>query len=208
MPSLWGAVALVWWGCQGSSTAVAGTKAAEAAPKGQASAVFAGGCFWCMEPPFDKIDGVLSTTSGYTGGQKTAPTYQDVSQHRTHHLEAVRVVYDPKKVNYADLLDVFWHNIDPTQADGQFCDRGEPYHTAVFVANKAERAAAEKTKSKAAKTLGKAVVTEVREAAVFWEAEDYHQDFYKKNPAHYTRYRLGCGRDARLKELWGESASH
>ncbi len=184
------------------------TQAAGPLAEGQAEAVFAGGCFWCMEKPFDKLDGVLSTTSGYTGGEREGPTYREVGYHETQHLEALRVVYDPKKVSYDRLLEVFWHNIDPTQADGQFCDRGHQYTTAVFVANNGERKAAEKSKKAAAKTLGQPIVTDIREAATFWVAEEYHQDFYVKDPSHYSRYRLGCGRDARLKELWGDAAGH
>jgi len=192
----------------GMSGARAGTDAAPPLEPGQAEAVFAGGCFWCMEKPFDKLDGVLSTTSGYTGGKEEHPTYEDVGYHRTSHYEALRVVYDPEKVSYARLLEVFWHNVDPTDPRGQFCDKGDQYRTAVFTSDAGEKKQAEASKKEVAKELGQVVVTEILPSQVFWVAEDYHQDFYTKNPAHYTRYRTGCGRDARLKELWGDKAGH
>jgi peptide-methionine (S)-S-oxide reductase len=195
-------------GCGTPDSASAGTIAAPPLAAGQAEAVFAGGCFWCMEKPFDVVDGVISTTSGYTGGAELAPTYEEVSYHRTSHYEAIRVVYDPAKVTYDALLQVFWHNVDPTRDDGQFCDRGEQYRTAIFTSDPAEVAAAEASRTAAAAQLGQTVLTPVLPAATFWEAEDYHQDFYKKNPTHYARYRLGCGRDRRLAELWGASAGH
>ena len=188
--------------------AAARTDAAAPLDAGQAEAVFAGGCFWCMEKPFDTIDGVISTTSGYTGGEIDGPTYKEVSYHKTQHIEALRVVYDPTQVSYDRLLEVFWHNVDPTQADGQFCDRGHQYTTAVFVGDKDDRKKAEKSKKSTQKELGQTVVTDIRDAATFWVAEAYHQDFYKKDPAHYSRYRKGCGRDARLAELWGDQAGH
>ncbi len=185
-----------------------GTREAGAAPAGRAVAVFAGGCFWCMEGPFEALDGVDEVLSGYTGGPERAPTYRQVSAHRTGHVEAVRVVYDPTRVSYRALLEVFFHNIDPTQDDGQFCDRGEQYRSAVFVANAEERAAAERAVARAGETLGRSIVTTVRPAGPFWIAEDYHQDFYRTHPAHYRRYREGCGRDRRLRALWGEAAAH
>ncbi|MBX2796186.1 MAG: peptide-methionine (S)-S-oxide reductase MsrA [Myxococcales bacterium] len=192
-----------------SSLATAkGTVQAPALEDGQKEAVFAGGCFWCMEKPFDKIDGVLSTTSGYTGGPEEAPTYEQVSGHRTGHYEAIRIVYDPAKVDYARLLEVFWHNVDPTQANGQFCDRGEQYRTGIFTSDAEEKALAQTSKETAASELGTSIVTEILPAAPFWVAEEYHQDFYKKQPSHYQRYRLGCGRDARLQQLWGDKAGH
>ena len=186
----------------------AGQPAAGPVPEGKAEAVFAGGCFWCMEKPFEKLEGVASVESGYTGGEIEGPTYSQVSGHRTKHLEAVRVVYDPKLITYARLLEVFWHNVDPTQPDGQFCDRGHQYTTAIFVGNEAERSAAEASKVAVAKELNSPIFTPVRDAAVFWLAEDYHQDFYKKSPDRYYSYRKGCGRDRRLQELWGDSAGH
>jgi len=169
----------------------------------RARATFAGGCFWCMEPPFDKLPGVLSTTSGYTGGSTTAPTYEQVSAGRTGHAEAVEIVYDPGKVTYAQLLEVFWRNIDPLTANAQFCDVGSQYRAAIFVHDETQRRLAEESKRAVARTLGKDVVTEIVTASKFWPAEDYHQDFYKKNPIRYNLYRAGCGRDQRLEAVWG-----
>ncbi len=188
------------------ATARAGTEAAPPLEKGQAEAIFAGGCFWCLEKDMDHVPGVIATTSGYTGGKEAHPTYEEVGAHRTSHFEAVRVIYDPKKVSYAALLDHFWHSIDPTQSDGQFCDRGEQYRTAVFTDDPDERKLFEKTKKEVEKALGAPVDTRVLPKGAFWVAEDYHQDFYRKNPARYTSYRTGCGRDARLRELWGDRA--
>jgi peptide-methionine (S)-S-oxide reductase len=196
--------------CAGSDPATAspGTAAATPLEAGQAEAIFAGGCFWCMEKPFDKLPGVVSTTSGYTGGSELHPTYQAVSSHRTSHYEALRVVYSPDLVSYDRLLEVFWHNVDPTQADGQFCDRGEQYRTGIFTSDPAEIASAEASKVTAATQLAKPIVTEILPAATFWVAEDYHQDFYVKSPARYSSYRTGCRRDARLQQLWGDQAGH
>lgn len=179
-------------------------------PPGKALATFAGGCFWCMEPPYDKLDGVISTTSGYMGGTKKSPTYGEVSSGATGHAEVVQVVYDPSKVTYEKLLDVFWHNVDPTVKDRQFCDIGSQYRTAIFVHTEEQRKAAEKSKDELAKTkpFKDAIVTPIVAAAEFWPAEEYHQDYYIKNPVRYTYYRTGCGRDARLKALWGAAAPH
>ena len=185
-----------------------GTQAAPSAGEGQAEAVFAGGCFWCMEKPFDQVDGVLSTLSGYTGGPELHPAYKDVANHKTGHYEAIRVLYDPSVVSYETLLKTFWRNVDPTQANGQFCDRGDHYRSAIFVANKDERATAERSKVSSAETLQREIVTEILDRDTFWIAEDYHQDFYRTNPAHYNRYRTGCRRDARLDQLWGDAAGH
>ena len=174
-------------------------------PSGTARAIFAGGCFWCMEPPFDKLDGVLSTISGYTGGEEKDPTYKQVSSGRTGHTEAVEVTYDPAKISYTKLLEVFWRNIDPTVQDRQFCDWGAQYRTGIFYLGDEQRELAESTKQKILDSERfETVYTEVTEASAFYPAEEYHQDFYKKNPAHYKRYRTGCGRDRRLAELWGE----
>lgn len=181
-----------------------GTELAKPIEAGQAEAIFAGGCFWCIEKDFEKLDGVIEAESGYTGGKEKAPTYEQVGGHRTSHLEGIRVVYDPKKLTYEQLVHYFFRHIDPTQADGQFCDRGEQYTTAVFVADAEQRMIAEAAKAKAASQLGAPVVTTIRDAAPFWLAEEYHQDFYEKNPAHYQRYRTGCGRDARVHALWGD----
>jgi len=171
----------------------------------EAKAIFAGGCFWCMEPPFDAIDGVLSTTAGYTGGTKADPTYEEVSAGGTGHAEAVEVVYDPAKVTYEKLLEVFWHNIDPTVKDRQFCDVGDQYRPAIFYLDDEQKRLAEASKDKLDRSLKlkAAVVTEIVPAGRFWPAEDYHQDYYRKNPLRYRFYRAGCGRDHRLEELWG-----
>jgi len=182
--------------------------AAEPVAKAQATAtaVFAGGCFWCMEPPFDKLPGVVATTSGYTGGQKMSPTYEQVSAGDTGHVEAMQVTYDPKLVSYEKLLEVFWRNVDPLDKGGQFCDRGSTYTTAIFYANEEQKKLAEQSKAAIEKKLGKAIVTAIRPAATFYAAEDYHQDYYKKNPLRYKYYRHSCGRDQRLEELWGKKS--
>jgi peptide-methionine (S)-S-oxide reductase len=170
-------------------------------------AIFAGGCFWCMEHPFDVLPGVVSTTSGYIGGQKKNPTYEEVSSGRTGHTEAVQVVYDPKKVTYEKLLDVFWHNIDPTVKDQQFCDHGSQYRSGIFYTDDEQKRLAEASKAALDrnKPFSAAIVTEITRASEFYPAEDYHQDFYLKNPLRYKYYRSGCGRDARLKQLWGKA---
>jgi peptide-methionine (S)-S-oxide reductase len=172
----------------------------------RAVATFAGGCFWCMEPPYDKLAGVISTTSGYMGGKTQNPTYEQVVSGRTGHAEVVQVEYDPEKVSYATLLEVFWRNVDPTQRDGQFCDHGSQYRTAIFYHNEEQRKAALASKAQVEKTkpFKGAIVTEITAAPEFYRAEEYHQDFYKKNPARYKFYRAGCGRDARLQALWGK----
>jgi len=171
-------------------------------------ATFAGGCFWCMEPPFDKLTGVISTTVGYTGGHKENPTYEEVSSGTTGHAEAIQVVFDPEKTSYDALLDVFWRNIDPTVKDQQFCDHGNQYRTAIFYHDEEQKRLAEQSK-KALIESGwiKEVFTEITEASTFYVAEDYHQDYYQKNPIRYKFYRYGCGRDKRLKELWGVNRS-
>ena len=177
-------------------------------PPGSSSAVFAGGCFWCMEPPFDALDGVLSTTSGYTGGSVANPSYEQVTAGGTGHVEAVKVVYDPARIDYAKLLEVYWRNVDPLDDGGQFCDRGDSYRSAVFVGRAEERRLAEDSKRAVAERLGKPVATAIRDAAPFYAAEDYHQDYYRKNPLRYRYYRGGCGRDARLEAVWGEAPKH
>ena len=176
---------------------------------GSAVATFAGGCFWCMEVPFDKVDGVLATTSGYIGGMKAGPSYEEVSSGTTGHAEAVQVLYDPKKVSYEKLLDVYWHNIDPTVKDRQFCDVGTQYRSSIFVHTDEQRRAAETSKAAIEKTkpFKEPIVTPIVTATPFWPAEEYHQDYYLKNPIRYKYYSTGCGREARLKQLWG-SATH
>jgi methionine-S-sulfoxide reductase len=169
-------------------------------------ATFAGGCFWCMEPPFDKLDGVISTTSGYTGGTEKDPTYEQVSAGKTGHLEAIEVTYDPAKVSYAQLLDVFWKNVDPTQHNGQFVDIGSQYRTAIFYHNEEQRRQALESRNRLqeSRKFGKPIVTEIRPAMPFYSAEDYHQDYYIKNPIRYKYYRWGSGRDRFLEETWGK----
>jgi peptide-methionine (S)-S-oxide reductase len=175
---------------------------AQAAPKREV-AVFAGGCFWCTEADFDKMPGVLSTVSGYTGGSRANPTYEQVSRGGTGHIEAVRVEYDPTKTNYASLARRFFRTIDPLDGGGQFCDRGDQYRSALFVAGPEQRRIAEAEKAGAAKALGKPVATAILPAARFYPAEGYHQNYYKKNPIRYRFYRFNCGRDARLGKVWG-----
>lgn len=177
---------------------------------GQAEATFAGGCFWCTEADFDKVDGVLSTTSGYTGGRTTDPTYKRVSREDTGHAEAVEVVFDPAKVSYAQLLERYWRSIDPTVKDRQFCDVGHSYRSAIFThdALQAEAARASLAALEKSKPFPAPIVTEIVPATVFYPAEDYHQDYHLKNPLRYQYYRHGCGRDARLQQLWGSQAKH
>ena len=191
---------------------VGGKKAAGeagSAPEKLALATFAGGCFWCMEAPFDAIDGVISTTSGYTGGEVVNPSYEQVSAGGTGHAESVQVLFDPAKVSYQQLLQVFWHNVDPTVSYGQFCDYGNQYRTAIFYHDEEQRRLAEASKKELLDS-GKLerIYTEIVAAGPFYPAEEYHQDFYRKNPDRYHSYRLGCGRDKRLRELWGEAAGH
>lgn len=175
------------------------------APSGLAKATFAGGCFWCVEADFDKVPGVVSTTSGYTGGKVANPSYEQVSAKVTGHAEAVEVVYDPKRVSYEQLVEYFWHTIDPTTKDAQFCDHGSPYRTAIFVQDAAQLAVARASLAKLEKSkpFKESIVTEIALAGPFYVAEDYHQDYYKKNPIRYKYYRTSCGRDARVQQLWG-----
>ena len=189
---------------------VAGAPAQTPATPMTAVATFAGGCFWCMEPPYDKLPGVISTTSGYMGGSLRNPTYEEVSSGTTGHAEVVQVLYDPSKVSYGKLVEVFWVNVDPTMKDRQFCDAGSQYRTAIFVHSPEQRKVAEASKAalEKSKPFKDPIVTPIVDAGEFWPAEDYHQDYYRKNPVRYTYYRTGCGRDARLKQLWGDRAGH
>jgi peptide-methionine (S)-S-oxide reductase len=181
--------------------------AADATPTtgASATAIFAGGCFWCLEADFDKVPGVLSTTSGYTGGQLANPSYEQVSAGGTGHLEAVQVRYDPTRTSYAKLLEAFWPNIDPLTATGQFCDFGAQYRSAIFYADAEQQRQAESSKAalQASGRFAKPIVTEILPASVFYPAEEYHQDYARKNPLRYFYYRTTCGRDARLEKLWG-----
>jgi peptide-methionine (S)-S-oxide reductase len=172
----------------------------------QASAIFAGGCFWCMEGPYDEIDGVISTTSGYTDGHLKNPNYQQVSSGSSGHTEALKVVYDPAKVSYNDLLKVFWVNIDPLTANAQFCDHGSQYRSGIYYQDNQQKQAALDSLENIKTKFKQPVVTEIKMATTFYPAEDYHQDYYVKNPVRYKYYRWRCGRDARLQELWGTDA--
>jgi peptide-methionine (S)-S-oxide reductase len=189
--------------------ATLGTQAALAQPAAPAAATakatFAGGCFWCVEADFDKVPGVLSTTSGYTGGTVANPTYEQVSAKGTGHAEAVEVRFDPAKVSYEQLLQKFWHSIDPTTKDRQFCDSGTPYRTAIFTHDATQEAAAKASLAalEKSKPFKEPIVTAIEKAGPFYPAEGYHQDYYKKNPVRYNYYRFACGRDARVQELWG-----
>jgi peptide-methionine (S)-S-oxide reductase len=186
----------------------AGGSLLSAAEPQRATAIFAGGCFWCEETAFEGLPGVLAVTSGYTGGTVKNPTYEQVSAGSTGHAESVEVAYDPTKTSYEKLLEVFWHNVDPFQKDAQFCDHGNQYRSAIFYKDEAQKKAAEASKAKLEqdpKFKGK-IVTEITAASAFYPAEEYHQDFWKKSPARYYSYRAGCGRDARLKQIWGEAA--
>ena len=171
-------------------------------------ATFAGGCFWCMEPPFDKLDGVLSTTSGYTGGHQANPTYKQVSAGGSGHTEAIEIVFDPAKVSYEKLLEVFWLNIDPVNAKGQFCDFGTKYRTGIYYLNDEQQKLAAASLKSIKSKLNKPLATELKAASKFYPAEDYHQNYYQVNPVRYNYYRWSCGRDQRLKQLWGEQAGH
>ena len=170
-----------------------------------AKATFAGGCFWCMEPPFDELPGVISTTSGYTGGQTKNPTYEQVSAGRTGHAEAVEILYDPAKIGYARLLDVFWKNIDPLTSNRQFCDVGPQYRSAIFYHDAEQKRLAESSKGalETSGRFGRPIVTEIVAASPFYKAEEYHQNYYKKNPIRFNYYKFTCGRARRLEELWG-----
>lgn len=171
-------------------------------PKGLAKATFAGGCFWCMVHPFDELNGVVKVTSGYTGGQTVDPTYEQVSAGGTGQRESVEILYDPRQITYARLLDVFWHNIDPTNNNGQFCDEGSQYRSAIFVRDDEQKRLAEASKVALQKRMK--VYTDIATAGPFYAAEEYHQDYYKKNPVRYRFYRLNCGRDYVLEKIWGK----
>jgi methionine-S-sulfoxide reductase len=183
---------------------------APSSPPGSEVATFAGGCFWCVESDFDKVEGVLSTVSGFMGGRTENPTYQEVSHGNTGHLEVVNVTFDPKKVSYKTLVEYFWRHVDPYDAGGQFCDRGESYKTAIFAHTPEQKRIAEASKADLQKNgpLKDPVATAIRDASAFTAAEEYHQDYYKKNPFRYKWYRTGCRRDARIEQIWGKAASH
>jgi peptide-methionine (S)-S-oxide reductase len=196
------------WICAGLTAAFlamfllsSGTHSAQA--EDTKTAIFAGGCFWCVEAAFDEVDGVTETVSGYAGGTAPNPNYGN----HEGYVEALKVTYDPSKVTYAKLLDHYWHNIDPFDPTGQFCDKGPAYHTVVFVSNDDEKALAEKTKQEIAERFKQDVATEIRPTTTFYDAEDYHQDYHTKNPVSYKYYKWGCGRAQRLADIWGEKSS-
>ncbi|MEQ1788848.1 MAG: peptide-methionine (S)-S-oxide reductase MsrA, partial [Rickettsiales bacterium] len=178
------------------------TKETNQETRKQETAVFAGGCFWCMEKPFDQLEGVISTISGYTGGNIKNPTYEQVSAGGTGHLEALQVTYNPDKITYQKLLEVFWKNVDPLDDKGQFCDKGEQYKSMIFYLSDEQKNLAEKSREDIAKKLEATIATKIIKASEFYPAEEYHQDYYKKNPIRYSFYRYNCGRDARLEEIW------
>ncbi len=215
--TLCAAAALTAWAA--AATAGAGATPATPAPapapaltptSTTARAIFAGGCFWCVEADFDKVDGVIATTSGYSGGTVANPTYEQVAAKRTGHAEVVEVVYDPARVTYSKLVEHFWRTIDPTTKDRQFCDAGSPYRSAIYPIDDAQlkTALASRAVLEKSKPFKEAIVTEIVPASAFYPAEAYHQDYYKKNPVRYQYYRLSCGRDARVKQLWGKEAAH
>ena len=195
---------LLWVGMALIVTALPAGK--DASGQGLEKATFAGGCFWCMEPPFDKLEGVKSVVSGYTGGNKKNPTYEEVSSGSTGHAESVEITYDPAVISYPKLLDVFWHNIDPTVKNRQFCDVGSQYRTAIYYHNAEQKQLAEASKKalEESKRFRGPVYTEITVATTFYPAEEYHQKYYQKNPVRYKLYRYNCGRDQRLRELWGQ----
>jgi peptide-methionine (S)-S-oxide reductase len=191
--------------CSAAFSANVLAQAKPAAPPAYAKATFAGGCFWCMEEVYEKIPGVISAVSGYMGGRTKNPTYEQVSTGGTGHAEVVQVEYDPRKVSYEKLLDAFWHNVDPTQRDAQFCDHGSQYRSAIFYHNEEQKKATDASRAalEKAKPFKGEIVTQIAPAAEFYPAEEYHQDYYKKNPVRYKVYKTGCGREARLQAVWG-----
>lgn len=196
------------FGCASAALLIGSMLSANAGEQKLETAIFAGGCFWCVESDFEKVPGVVDAVSGYTGGHLDNPTYGDVVQETTGHLEAVKITYDASKISYKQMLHLFWRSVDPTDGGGQFCDRGESYTTAVFAVDEEQKKVAEASKAEleTSKLLPDPVVTPIRDAAKFYLAEDYHQDYYSKNPVRYKLYRYGCGRDSRVRELWGDDA--
>lgn len=176
------------------------------AADGLSTAIFAGGCFWCMEPPYDRQPGVTSTTSGYIGGEQESPRYEDVARGGTGHAEAVKITYDPDAIGYAELLEIFWRNVDPFAEDRQFCDNGPQYRSAIFYRDERQQELAEASLAEMQERFDQPIATELSSAGTFWDAEDYHQNYYEKNPLRYKFYRFRCGRDDRLEEVWGDEA--
>ncbi|WP_092827028.1 peptide-methionine (S)-S-oxide reductase MsrA [Vreelandella subterranea] len=190
----------------GIATAVLGIASTSLQAETPAEAIFAGGCFWCMEPPYDRQPGVTATISGYTGGELENPTYDDVSSGDTDHIEVVRVEYDADQISYEQLLDIYWRNIDPFAVGRQFCDVGDHYRSAIFYQNDEQRELAEASKEAMDERFDETITTEILPADTFWAAEEYHQNYYEKNPVRYKFYRFSCGRDGRLEEVWGDEA--
>ena len=186
--------------------AAAGLASASLHAQSNSEATFAGGCFWCMEPPYDKQPGVSATISGYMGGELENPTYEQISRGGTGHAEVVQIEYDDSQISYEQLLEIFWRNIDPFAVDRQFCDSGDQYRSAIFYHNDEQRALAEASKAEMEARFDQEITTDILPASEFWTAEEYHQDYYEKNPLRYKFYRLSCGRDDRLEEVWGEEA--
>ncbi len=203
-----GFAAIILFGAYPGAAPGAGQSESVPAPEALEVATFAGGCFWCVESDFDSVPGVVRTVSGYTGGHVKDPTYTQVSSDTTGHREAVQIYYDPKRVTFAELLEIFWRSVNPIDPGGQFCDRGKSYTTAIFVNSEEQQRLAEASKKMLEQSgiLKRPVVTTIEMAGPFYPAEDYHQDYYKKNPLRYKFYRLSCGRDARIADLWGEQA--
>jgi len=187
------------------ATGIVAAGGALAQDSGSGTAVFAGGCFWCVESDYDHVEGVTQTISGFTGGEAPNPVYDEIDHKTTDHYEAVEVSYDPSTVDYETLVDAFWRSVDPTDAGGQFCDRGNSYRTAVFVTPE-QRPIAEASKAAAQEELGQEIVTPILDRAEFWPVEEYHQNYYQKNPVQYNYYRLACGRNARVDQLWGDNS--
>ncbi|MCO7247080.1 peptide-methionine (S)-S-oxide reductase MsrA [Halomonas sp. Mc5H-6] len=190
----------------GIATAVLGIASTSLQAETPAEAVFAGGCFWCMEPPYDRQPGVTATISGYTGGELENPTYDDVSSGDTDHIEVVKVEYDADQISYEQLLDIYWRNIDPFAVGRQFCDVGDQYRSAIFYQDDEQRELAEASKEAMEERFDETITTEILPADTFWAAEEYHQNYYEKNPVRYKFYRFSCGRDGRLEEVWGDEA--
>jgi peptide-methionine (S)-S-oxide reductase len=209
---IWLVAGVLAMGLSTSSAQSAEGRTREAPPPapGLEVATFAAGCFWCLEPPFDKLDGVVSTTSGYTQGKTVGPSYEEVSAGGTGHTEAVQVVYDPARISYRGLLDTYWRNVDPLDDGGQFCDRGRQYRPGIYTHGEEQRRLAEASKAalEASGRFDQPIVVEIKPTSAFYVAEDYHQNYYVENPLRYKFYRWSCGRDSRLEELWGEEVSH
>ncbi len=200
------AVTLALGACSNGSAEASGAGAEAPLPQRTDTATFAGGCFWCMEPPFDTLSGVQSVTSGYTGGHVANPTYEQVTSGRTGHAEVVQIVFDPALVSYARLLEIFWHNVDPLTANAQFCDQGSQYRSAIFHHGEEQRALAVSSRDRLQARFDRPIVTQIVPITTFYRAEEYHQGYHRRNPTRYKLYRWNCGRDRRLRELWGDAA--